>query len=193
VEAVEGAAGCSASERRVDLLLRDDGCARHRQEGLSLFIVVSERHGGGGSQGTGGYVASIAHTLSSVLLDGKLHAGMASPTGSSLGLKLKDKTKKLKGKIFGPSREPSTSSLPAADSVSASDTSGTASTESWWSKNREEIFASVRQVLDVTEKALDGVPVPGAKAIVAGVSEVLKIYQVREIDPVKEFCKLSCL
>jgi hypothetical protein len=145
------------------------------------------------TQGTEGYVASIAHTLSSVLLDGKLHAGMASPTGSSLRLKLKDKTEKLKGKIFGLSREPSTSPLPVADSVSASDTSGTASTESWWSKNREEIFASVRQVLDVTEKALDGVPVPGAKAIVAGVSGILKIYQVREIDPVKEFCKLSSL
>jgi hypothetical protein len=55
-------------------------------------------------------------------------------------------------------------------------------TESWWSKNREEIVASVRQVLNVAKEALDGVPVPGLKAAVGGLSEGLKVFQVSIID-----------
>jgi hypothetical protein len=54
--------------------------------------------------------------------------------------------------------------------------------ESWWSKNREEIVASVRQVLNVTKEALDGVPVPGLKAAVGGLAEGLKVFQVSDVD-----------
>jgi hypothetical protein len=55
-------------------------------------------------------------------------------------------------------------------------------TESWWSKNREEIVASVCQVLNVAKEALDGVPVPGLKAVVGGLSESLKLFQVSDVN-----------
>jgi hypothetical protein len=51
--------------------------------------------------------------------------------------------------------------------------------ESWWARNREDIVSSVHQILSVAEKALDGVPVPGAKLVVGGLAEVLKLFQVR--------------
>jgi hypothetical protein len=50
--------------------------------------------------------------------------------------------------------------------------------ETWWSRHRVEIVSSVRQVLEVTEKALDGVPAPGVKGAVGGLSAILKIFQV---------------
>jgi hypothetical protein len=37
----------------------------------------------------------------------------------------------------------------------------------------------VHQILSVAEKALDGVPVPGAKLVVGGLTEVLQLFQVR--------------
>jgi hypothetical protein len=43
-----------------------------------------------------------------------------------------------------------------------------------------EIMASTRTVLNVLEKGLDGVPLPGFKAAVGAVSEGLKALQVRE-------------
>jgi hypothetical protein len=60
--------------------------------------------------------------------------------------------------------------------------SGTVSSSpSWWSQNRESALASVTKVLQVTEKALDGIPAPGAKSVVGGVAEVLKTVQVRAV------------
>jgi hypothetical protein len=44
--------------------------------------------------------------------------------------------------------------------------------------SKEEIIRSSRTVLTVVEKALDGVPVPGAKAVFGAVSEALKNLQV---------------
>jgi hypothetical protein len=40
----------------------------------------------------------------------------------------------------------------------------------------------VRQVLNVAKEALDGVPVPGLKAAVGGLSESLKLFQVSDVD-----------
>jgi hypothetical protein len=75
-------------------------------------------------------------------------------------------------------------SIPSAgpNSVAASNVFVVPGTESWWSKNREEIVASVRQVLNVAKEALDGVPVPGLKAAVGGLSESLKLFQVSDVD-----------
>ena len=42
----------------------------------------------------------------------------------------------------------------------------------------EEVVSSVRSVLNVTEKALDGLPIYGPKAAVASVAEVLKSVEV---------------
>jgi hypothetical protein len=66
--------------------------------------------------------------------------------------------------------------------------SPTPKVSSWWFEHREEIFSSVRQVLSVTEKVLDSVPVPGAKVAVGGVSELLKVFQVRR-RPVRRIYK----
>jgi hypothetical protein len=41
-----------------------------------------------------------------------------------------------------------------------------------------EALSSTRALLNVTEKALDGLPIYGPKAVVAALSEVLKIAQV---------------
>jgi hypothetical protein len=68
------------------------------------------------------------------------------------------------------------------NSAAASNVSVVPATESWWSKNREEIVASVREVLNVTKEALDGVPVPGLKAAVGGLSESLKLFQVSDVN-----------
>jgi hypothetical protein len=46
------------------------------------------------------------------------------------------------------------------------------------SKHAVEALSSTRALLGVTEKALDGLPVYGPKAVVAALSEVLKIAQV---------------
>jgi hypothetical protein len=67
-------------------------------------------------------------------------------------------------------------------SAAASNVSVVPVSESWWSKNREEIVASVRQVLNVAKEALDGVPVPGLKAAVGGLSESLKVFQVSDVN-----------
>jgi hypothetical protein len=76
------------------------------------------------------------------------------------------------------------SSIPSAspNSAAASNVFVVPGTESWWSKNREEIVASVRQVLNVAKETLDGVPVPGLKAAVGGLSESLKLFQVSDVD-----------
>jgi hypothetical protein len=42
-------------------------------------------------------------------------------------------------------------------------------------------MASAQTVLNIIEKALDGVPVPGLKAIVGGASEIVKARQVRDV------------
>jgi hypothetical protein len=39
----------------------------------------------------------------------------------------------------------------------------------------------VRQVLNIAKEALDGVPVPGLKAAVGGLSESLKLFQVSDV------------
>jgi hypothetical protein len=70
------------------------------------------------------------------------------------------------------------------NSAAASNVSVVPVTESWWSKNREEIVVSVRQVLNGTKEVLDAVPVHGVvvKAVVGGLSEVLKVFQVSDVD-----------
>jgi hypothetical protein len=47
-----------------------------------------------------------------------------------------------------------------------------------WNDHRLEIIASMRTVLNVLEKVVDGVPVPGAKAAAGAASETLKALQV---------------
>jgi hypothetical protein len=74
-------------------------------------------------------------------------------------------------------------SIPSAgsNSAAASNVSVVPVSESWWSNNCEEIVASVRQVLNIAKEALDGVPVPGLKAAVGGLSESLKLFQVSDV------------
>jgi NADH:ubiquinone oxidoreductase subunit E len=48
-----------------------------------------------------------------------------------------------------------------------------------WNDYRLEVMASARTVLNILEKALDGVPIPGPKAVVGAASEILKARQVR--------------
>jgi hypothetical protein len=83
-----------------------------------------------------------------------------------------------------PQPGPIASSIPSVgpNSAAASNVSVVLVSESWWSKNHEEIVASVRQVLNVAKEALDGVPVPGLKAAVGGLTEGLKVFQVSDID-----------
>jgi hypothetical protein len=53
--------------------------------------------------------------------------------------------------------------------------------EKSWNDYRLEVMASAQTVLNVIEKALDGVPVPGLKAIVGGASEIVKARQVHDV------------
>jgi hypothetical protein len=86
------------------------------------------------------------------------------------------------------------SSTPASQVISAcplhsilylprSDFYGTQMSENikqFWSDRRLEILASTRTILNVFEKGLDGVPIPGLKAAVGAASEGLKALQVHE-------------
>jgi hypothetical protein len=50
-----------------------------------------------------------------------------------------------------------------------------------WNDYRLDVMTSVRTALFILEKELDGVPVPGLKAIVGAASEIVKVQQVRAV------------
>jgi hypothetical protein len=54
-------------------------------------------------------------------------------------------------------------------------------TKKSWNDYRLEVMASARTALNIVEKALDGVPVPGLKAAVGAASEIVKARQVRDV------------
>lgn len=58
---------------------------------------------------------------------------------------------------------------------------------------KEEVVGSIRKVLDVVEKALDGVPIPGAKAAVGATAAILKNVEVNILRLVNGFDSLPDL
>jgi hypothetical protein len=88
---------------------------------------------------------------------------------------------------LSPLPDPVAPSVPSAgpNSAAASNVSVVPASESWWSKNREEIVASVRQVLNVAKEVLEAVPVHGLvlKVAVGGLTESLRVFQVSDVDP----------
>jgi hypothetical protein len=60
-------------------------------------------------------------------------------------------------------------------------------------ERRSEILASVRTVLNLAEKCLDGCPIWGPKAAVAAMSESIEIVQVRLVSSAQRLLGRCCL